>query len=241
MGRREYNNVIGNCLSAERDENMNNIKAVLFDLDNTILDRVSTFKKFVNAFVNTYFQHIEEKTYIIKRIIYLDQDGYKDKNELFSELLEELPWYSKPEMIELLNYYKVYYVTNATLMEDAEEIIHYVRQKYKIGLITNGRNVIQYGKIDQLGIRDDFDLIIVSEEAGIKKPNVKIFEKAIEKLELRADECIYIGDHPINDIEGAGRAGMETIWFEVNQPWREEVKIQPKYTIKQLSELVRIL
>lgn len=220
---------------------MKNIQAVIFDLDNTILDRINTFNKFVRSFVNTYFQHLEVTDHIISRIIFLDQDGYKDKNELFSELLEELPWLTKPEITELLDYYMVNYVTNASLMEHAAETIKYVRQKYKIGLITNGRNVIQYGKIDQLGIRNDFDLIIVSEEAEVKKPNVKIFEMAIERFGIRPEQCLYIGDHPINDIEGAGRAGMETIWFEVNQPWREEVKIRPKHTIKHLRELVGIL
>ncbi|MFD0674879.1 HAD family hydrolase [Cohnella sp. GCM10027633] len=220
---------------------MNNIKAVLFDLDNTILDRVTTFNNFVNAFVNTYFQHLEETKHIIDRMIDLDQDGYKDKNEWFEELLAELPWNTKPEITELLEYYKVHYVTNATLMEYAVEILQLARLKYKVGLITNGRTIIQYGKIDQLGIRDHFDLIIVSEEAGIKKPNAKIFEMAIERLGLSPEQCLYIGDHPINDIDGAGRAGMETIWFEVNQPWREEVGIRPKHTIKHLSELAVIL
>ncbi|WP_055107847.1 HAD family hydrolase [Paenibacillus ihumii] len=220
---------------------MNNIQAVIFDLDNTILDRKSTFNRFVISFVRRYFQHLEDTEHIMNRIIYLDQDGYKDKDELFSELLEELPWAMKPGITELLDYYRVNYVANASLMEYAYETITYARQKYKLGLITNGRNAIQYGKIDQLGIRHDFDLIIVSEEAGIKKPNVKIFEMAIEKFDLRPEQCLYIGDHPINDIEGAGRAGMETIWFEVNQPWREEVKISPKHTIKHLRELVGIL
>lgn len=220
---------------------MENIKAVIFDLDNTLLDRMSTFRDFVNSFVNTYFQHVEEIEDIVHRIIELDEDGYKDKNKLFAELLEELPWLVKPEISDLLNYYSAQYSTNALFMEYAAETIQYVRQKYKVGLITNGRNMIQYGKIDQLGIRNDFDFIIVSEEAGIKKPNIKIFQMAYEKIELKPEECVYIGDHPINDIEGAGKAGMNTIWIEVNQPWKHEVTIRPQHTIKHLRELLDIL
>lgn len=220
---------------------MNNIEAVIFDLDNTILDRVKTFRGFTNSLAQQYFSHIEDTSAIIERIIELDHDGYKDKNELFSELLLELPWEVKPEHNELMDYYAYHYVRNAILMESAIEMVEHLRKTYKVGLITNGKTLIQYGKIDQLGIRGHFDCILVSEEAGVKKPNVRIFEMALEQLGVEADQCVYIGDHPKNDIEGAGMAGMNTIWFEVNQPWREDITIAPAHRIKHLSELGELL
>ncbi|NMO97138.1 HAD family hydrolase [Paenibacillus lemnae] len=220
---------------------MEKIKAVLFDLDNTILDRTRTFQGFTSLFVNTYFQHAEHMESIIERITDLDQDGYKDKNILFAELLDELPWAQKPGITELLEYYTAHYVKSALLMEHAAETITYVGQKYKLGLITNGKDVIQNGKIDHLGIRDAFDLILVSETAGVKKPDAKIFEMALTQLGVSPDECLFIGDHPKNDIEGAGKAGMKTIWLQVNQPWNDEITITPEHTIKQLRELSKIL
>ena len=44
---------------------------------------------------------------------------------------------------------------------------------------------------------------------------------ALERLQLSAEECVYIGDHPVNDIEGASKVGMKTIWIKANQPWKE--------------------
>jgi putative hydrolase of the HAD superfamily len=220
---------------------MNNIKAILFDLDNTILDRTSTFNNFTNSFLKSYFDHFEMKQEIFNRIIYLDQDGYKDKQELFSELLEELPWKLKPLKTELLDFYSTEYVKNAVLMEHAREIVQHLRKKYKTGLITNGKTVIQYGKIDQLEIRSDFDLIIVSEEAGIKKPDPKIFELALRKLELSPEQCIFIGDHPVNDIEGAAKIGMKTIWMKVNQPWKDGLTAKPLHSIERLNELYELI
>lgn len=64
---------------------------------------------------------------------------------------------------------------------------------------------------------------------------------ALNKLKLRPEECIYIGDHPVNDIEGAAKAGMETIWIKVNQPWREGLQAKPLYSIDKLNELLGIL
>lgn len=222
-------------------KNMNNIKAIIFDLDNTVLDRTSTFSQFTNLFLNTYFNHLESTQEVFDRIIFLDQDGYKDKNELFSELIEELPWKAMPQHHELLEFYKTEYVKSAVLMNEAREVITYLRKKYKTGLITNGKTSIQYGKMDTLGIRDHFDLIIVSEEAGVKKPDPRIFELALDGLHLRPEECIYIGDHPVNDIEGAAKIGMETIWIKVNQPWKDELMARPLYSIEELNELLELL
>jgi putative hydrolase of the HAD superfamily len=220
---------------------MDNIKAVIFDLDNTILDRTSTFSSFTNVFLATFFNHMESTQEIFDRIIYLDQDGYKDKRQLFAELILELPWKVTPQMTELLDFYTTEYVKSAVLMNKAKEVISYLRNKYLTGLITNGKTAIQYGKLEQLKMSNDFDFIIVSEEVGIKKPDARIFEMALDKLELTPEQCIYVGDHPVNDIEGAAKIGMETIWIKVNQPWRDGITAKPLYTLNKIGELLQLL
>jgi len=220
---------------------MSSIKAVLFDLDNTILDRTRTFSNFTHAFISNYFRHIEFPQSIYETIIERDQDGYKDKNELFAELIDLLPWQARPRLEELMSFYGAEYVGNAIPMNRAREVVLELKKRYKTGLITNGKTAIQYGKIDRLGIRDDFDLILVSEEAGIKKPDPRIFELALERLRLQPEECVYVGDHPVNDMEGASQIGIGGIWMKVNQPWREELSARPLHTIRQLEELLTLL
>ncbi|MEN1985564.1 HAD family hydrolase [Paenibacillus hubeiensis] len=220
---------------------MQDIRAVIFDLDNTILNRTRTFEGFTRSFIESYFSHLETAEPIFARIIELDEDGYKDKGQLFDELLKELPWINLPVHQELMDFYAEHYVGNAVLMEQAQEVVREIRQKYKTALITNGRTDIQYGKIDRLGIRDDFDLIIVSEEAGVKKPDPRIFEMALERLALNPEQCIYIGDHPANDVQGAADAGLHPIWMKVNQPWRDDLTVKPVHVIEHLSELQKLL
>lgn len=220
---------------------MNSFKAILFDLDNTILDRTRTFGQFTNAFLNQFFGHVETTQEIFDRIIDLDQDGYKDKHELFSELLDELPWKVRPEHVELMDFYAEQYVKNAVLMDGAMKVVTHLRKTYTTGLITNGKTHIQYGKIDQLGIRENFDLILVSEEAGVKKPDPRIFEMALNKLHILPEECLFIGDHPVNDVEGAVKAGIPAIWMKVNQPWTDHISAKPLHAIQHLSELLELL
>ncbi|CAM3924030.1 hypothetical protein L1N85_01795 [Paenibacillus alkaliterrae] len=104
---------------------MNDIKAIIFDLDNTILDRTSTFRAFAQALIVQYFSHWDAKEGILERIVDLDEDGYKDKKVLFHELLEEMPWLAKPEHDELMAFYRKEYVNNAILMDQALEVIRH--------------------------------------------------------------------------------------------------------------------
>ncbi|SDW23810.1 HAD family hydrolase [Paenibacillus sp. CF384] len=217
------------------------IKAVIFDLDNTILDRTRMFSDFTHSFLGHYFNHLESTKPVYDRMMELDLDGYKDRNVLFAELIAELPWREKLTHADLADYYKREFIKHAILMDQATDVLSHIRKNYRSGLITNGRNAVQYGKLDQLGIRDAFEFILVSEEAGVKKPDVRIFQMAINKLQVPAEECIYVGDHPINDIEGASMAGMRTIWIRGKHSWKDDLKAKPLHTIDQLSELIELL
>ena len=121
---------------------MEGIKAVIFDLDNTILDRSETFRNFAVSFVRNWFGHLEETDGLIERIIELDQDGYKEKTALFGELLDELPWKERPGLDELMDFYRKHYVGNATLMDQAAEILQALKSGYRLGLITNVYKIV---------------------------------------------------------------------------------------------------
>lgn len=220
---------------------MKQIKAILFDLDNTLLDRDQTFRRFSELLIDLYFLDLppEEKNRYIELIRVLDNDGYKKKSEMFTELLEMLDWNKKPQLSELLDFYNVHYVESAVLLDHAIELLDYCKlSNFKLGLITNGTNHIQYGKVDKLGIREYFHVIVVSEEAGVKKPDERIFRMALEQLGLQPDETVFVGDHPRNDIWGARRAGLEAIWMERNQKWDESLDVTPSKTIRRLDELI---
>lgn len=106
-----------------------------------------------------------------------------------------------------------------------------------LGLITNGYGQFQMDNIIALGIDKYFDVILVSEWEGFKKPDPRIFNKSLEKLNVSADESIFMGDHPENDVIGAKKVGMKGIWKKDFQ-WDN---VDADYIVDDLMELPSII
>lgn len=85
---------------------------------------------------------------------------------------------------------------------------------YKLGLITNGYGDFQSRNFYALEIQDYFDVVLISEIEGIRKPDSAIFHRAAERLGVLPDECVYVGDHPVNDVAASRKTGMKGIWKE---------------------------
>jgi HAD superfamily hydrolase (TIGR01549 family) len=82
-----------------------------------------------------------------------------------------------------------------------------------LGFVSNGFIDIQYRKLECLGIRHLFSCIVLSDELGIRKPDVRIFMEGIRRIGLPPGECVYVGDSLHYDMAGAAAAGMRTCWF----------------------------
>lgn len=99
------------------------------------------------------------------------------------------------------------------LLPGAAEFLRELRARGKVYLITNGTPAAQYGRLDALGIRGDFDGIFVSDEIGFAKPDVRFFEYVFAHAPARREDCIVIGDSLSSDIAGARGAGVPSILY----------------------------
>ena len=90
----------------------------------------------------------------------------------------------------------------------ARETVDSLAEHYRLGLITNGYSDSQRGRLAAAGWRHRFDPLLISEEVGLAKPDARIFEMALERLELGAEEVLYVGDSLSHDREGCLRAGI---------------------------------
>ena len=85
----------------------------------------------------------------------------------------------------------------------------------KIGICTNMTADWQMKKLAQLGLIDQCDFIVSSEEANAEKPARAIFDLCLEKAGCPASECLFIGDNPAYDIQGAMAVGMNALWLSL--------------------------
>lgn len=219
------------------------IQAVLFDLDNTLVNRRKAFQGYAERFVDEFvvIGDSTNRTEIVESIIAADQDGYRKKRELYTELMTSLEMKSPVTADRLLEYWFSEFFKHTVVMDGALELLEQLKLKQiKLGLITNGSVHSQNSKIDQVQLRSYFDAIIVSDEVQLKKPDPKIFELALERLGVSAASSIYVGDHPRNDITGAKSAGLGTVWIREIAEWDEALD-KPDHMIKRLDEVGRIL
>ncbi|MFP5162930.1 HAD family hydrolase [Staphylococcus equorum] len=190
------------------------IKAILFDLDGTILDRPSSLNKFMDyqydKFIN-YLNHIDKNTFK-RKFIELDQNGYVWKDKVYTQLIDIFNINHINADI-LLNDYINNFRKHCLPYPNLKELLDIlVSKNYEIGIITNGKYPFQYNNIKALKIEHYMDVILVSEKENIKKPNPLIFEKAAKELNVGLCECIFIGDSFKNDYEASKLAGMHSIY-----------------------------
>jgi putative hydrolase of the HAD superfamily len=191
------------------------IKSVIFDLDGTLLDRNKSLVHFIDEQYERLikdFKHVDKLSFL-NRFIELDNRGYVWKDKVYQKLVNEfqlpLDWNV------LLTDYKVRFSLHAICFPNTIELLKRLKEKeYKLGLITNGFGDFQTRNIEAIGISDYFDVILISELEGIRKPDPAIFIKAAEKLNSNPAECVYIGDHPTNDVIASRDVGMRGIWKE---------------------------
>jgi len=127
--------------------------------------------------------------------------------------------------------------TKTNLFPGAHETLIYLKQKYKLHLISNGFKESTELKIEVTGLGKYFENIVISEVIGINKPDKAIFEFALNAANAKKEESIMIGDSIEADIRGAMKFGMDAIYFN---PMGKEKPNDVKKQIRCLDELIEL-
>jgi putative hydrolase of the HAD superfamily len=230
---------------------MKTYKHIFFDLDRTLwhFDK-NSYKVLSDIFVNfklnenidsldefiSKYQEVNESLWSLYR------DDKVTKDELSWKRFYETLTYFKIDNDELANQIGDYYITHSPrqtlLFPHTTEVLDYLFKKYKLHIITNGFEEVQHLKLTESGLLKYFDVIILSEKAGVKKPHPYIFKKAFKEAGASPNNSIMIGDDLYADIYGAQRVGMDSIYFNFYK--KEHDKAIHK-EINCLSELYKIL
>ena len=126
-------------------------------------------------------------------------------------------------------------------IEGAEDVIKYLYQKgYKLYVVTNGLVKLQKPRIINTGIGKFISDIIVSEEIGVSKPDPQIFRILLERIKLKSEEVVMIGDSIKKDLKGAKDIEIRTIWYNPDNKIND-TNIIPNYKIGDLEDLKNML
>lgn len=223
---------------------------VFFDLGQTLIDEWKYVKYFDNLLFNTlngFGARIDLDNYITLRnnIIQNRKIGFSGFLSIVSSMAQlilpkgyDVIIYNLLEANLLANKKKL-----VKLMTESDKIIPILSQNYSLGIISNNSS----GSVNLLvkkNLKKYFNIICLSQDLNFKKPDVRIFKKALDESGCRTDKCIMIGDRLDLDIFPANELGMKTIrtlnsLYKIQKPLNSSEK--PLYTIKSLYELPDLL
>ncbi len=215
------------------------IKAVLFDLDGTLLDRDSSLVLFVRDQYHRYseFQIVDEEIFV-QRFIELDHHGYVWKDKVYQQILHELSIKNMDWMLLLDDYIKNFHKHCVGFPNLLNMLRVLKKQNIKLALVSNGFGQFQYDNFKALHIEHLFDKVLISEWEGLRKPDKAIFNRALSKLGVTAENALFVGDHPDNDIRASRDVGMKAVWKRNSQ---FKAITDADAVIDDLGELVNIV
>jgi putative hydrolase of the HAD superfamily len=127
----------------------------------------------------------------------------------------------------------------------AVEVLEELKGRYRLALVTNTRSDMTAedikGLLREAGVPDVFDVMVVSGEVGVSKPDPRIFEIALEGLGVGPDEAVMVGNTVSTDVFGGNRVGMRTVLFQPGEEYRRSEWETPDHTVGSLKELLELV
>jgi putative hydrolase of the HAD superfamily len=121
------------------------------------------------------------------------------------------------------------------------EVLDVLRGRYQLAIVTDAQSMYAHGELHKVGLLGYFNPIIVSGEHGYRKPDQRLFQRALDVMGVPAGNTIYIGNDMYRDIYGAREAGLTTVMFDSDQGIKVYGDCAPDYTITDFRDLLKIL
>lgn len=225
---------------------------VFIDLDDTLWDfksnsRVSLRQVYEEFSLSRYYPLFDEfyDTYTVRNgeLWQLYHHGKISKTDLITERfrypLQRVGIIDDRLSILLNHSYLDILSSQSILIKGAESQLQYLSAKYRLFVISNGFQEVQFKKMRASGISDYFQQVILSEDAGVTKPHPDIFTYALKQSGATCQNSIMIGDNYDADIVGAYESGIDQVFFNPDDKPKDSVI--PTFEIKNWTEISTIL
>lgn len=227
---------------------MHRIRAITLDLDNTLWEIDPVIHKAEAAlwsWLAENYPRISEKfspedVLVLREAIV--EKYWKDKRHDFrflrKKVLEMLAREADYDFDLVEPAFKVFddARNDVELYPDVLPDLEHLFERFTVVAVTNGN-----ANLETIGIRHLFHDVVTAEAAGVAKPARRIFDIAIDKAGVAAEEILHVGDHPETDVDGGRQAGMRTAWVNrTDAEWPEHLPA-PDVTVSTITELRGIL
>ena len=230
---------------------VHSIRAVIFDLDDTLIDHTTAIRAAVRELYANHpeltpkyvseveFQRawidVQEKHYpfyLKGKISHAEQ-----KIRRIREHWDQLAIFTIDQCFQIYDEFQAYYAKHWKIFPDVFPCLEAIRPA-KIGLITNGWGKQQRAKLDLENLKDKFGIIVISSEVGMAKPDPRIFRMACAALQVQPQEAMYVGDLYDLDVKGPKAGGLTPVWLRRKA---ENLENPAHYMIRSLNELAALI
>ena len=217
------------------------ITAVLFDLDNTLIDRHEAFARLFGHWYDTLpttDRPPDREAFVSRMARY--GIGYASRPDIYRDMLDA--WTdSFPSLDAALEAHSSMMPDVVDIHPKTEAMLRRFRSKgVPVGVVTNGTTETQWGKLRNTEIADLVTACVVSEEFGAWKPDPAIFEHALTLIGAAPESTLFVGDNAEHDILGAIGVGMRTAWMSLGRKW-EIGQARPDFILNAVWEAEEIV
>ena len=125
------------------------------------------------------------------------------------------------------------------LYPDVKEALDELQANYRLALVTDAQSCFALPEMQAVGLRGYFHPIIISSHYGFRKPDPRLLEKALHKMDLEPSDVIAVGNDMFRDTYGAQSLGIKTIFFDSNQGAKTYENVVPEYRVQQFGDVLK--
>ncbi len=219
------------------------LKAITFDLDNTLIDFISFKKKAtaaaMDAMIKAGFKGDRNK--LRKELFEFYLSHGIESNDVFTEFLKKHNYYTERILSAAINsYLKTKYALLKPYPKVKSTLKKLKNKGIKLAIVTDAPRLKAYMRLDEMGIAGLFDVVVGKEDTGRTKPSKLPFRKALKLLKVKPSEAMHVGDWPERDVLGAKRMGMKTCFARYGYLGQGKV-VWADCKIKRFEDVLRVL
>lgn len=217
-------------------------KAILFDLDNTLIDFMEmkrlTSEAAAKAMIDAGLKADKER--ISKELFDFYLEYGIESDDAFTRFLEKNFGGAEPRILAagINAYLKEKYIHLKPYSCVVETLKELKRRGLKLGVVTDGLRLKVWMRLNEARLDKYFDVVVTFDDTGKKKPVKEPFMRACEELGVNPQECLMVGDWPERDVAGAKEVGMKTCWAKYGS---HKEKGNADYTLETSNQVLEVI